>query len=61
MNYSKEGQVSYGDTIVVSSIADATTLIPIVTGDSASHDISGLIYNGLIKYDKDLKLKILLT
>ncbi len=56
MNYSKEGQVSYGDTIVVSSIADATTLIPIVTGDSASHDISGLIYNGLIKYDKDLNI-----
>ena len=56
IDYSKDGIVSSGDTIVVSSIADATTLIPIVAADSASHDICGLIYNGLIKYDKDLNI-----
>jgi peptide/nickel transport system substrate-binding protein len=47
---------SYGDTIVVGSIGDASNLIPMLASDSASHDISGLIYNGLVKYDKDLNL-----
>jgi peptide/nickel transport system substrate-binding protein len=46
----------YGDTIVVGSIGDASNLIPMLASDSASHDISGLIYNGLVKYDKDLNL-----
>jgi peptide/nickel transport system substrate-binding protein len=47
---------SYGDTIVVGSIGDASNLIPMLASDSASHDISGLIYNGLVKYDKNLNL-----
>ena len=46
----------YGDAIVVGSIGDASTLIPVVASDSASHDICGLVYNGLLKYDKDLNL-----
>ncbi len=46
----------YGDAIVVGSIGDASTLVPIVASDSASHDIIGLIFNGLLKYDKNLKL-----
>jgi len=45
-----------GDTIIVGSIGDASNLIPILASDSASHDIAGLVYNGLLKYDKDLKL-----
>ncbi|OGP95119.1 MAG: peptide-binding protein [Deltaproteobacteria bacterium RBG_16_54_18] len=47
---------SYGDTIIVGSIGDASNLIPMLSSDSASHDIGGLIYNGLVKYDKDLNL-----
>jgi peptide/nickel transport system substrate-binding protein len=47
---------SYGDTIVVGSIGDASNLIPMLSSDSASHDIADLIYNGLVKYDKDLNL-----
>jgi peptide/nickel transport system substrate-binding protein len=47
---------SYGDTIIVGSIGDASNLIPMLASDSASHDISGFIYNGLVKYDKDLNL-----
>jgi peptide/nickel transport system substrate-binding protein len=47
---------SHGGTIVVGSIGDASNLIPMLASDSASHDISGLIYNGLVKYDKDLRL-----
>jgi peptide/nickel transport system substrate-binding protein len=31
-------------------------MIPHITADSASHAIAGLVYNGLVKYDKDLIL-----
>jgi peptide/nickel transport system substrate-binding protein len=56
IDYSKDGIAAHGDTIVTASIADATTLIPIIAADSASHEICGLIYNGLIRYDKDLHI-----
>ncbi len=42
---------AYGDTFVDASIGDASTLIPILATDSASHSVAGLIYNGLVKYD----------
>ncbi len=45
-----------GDSIVIGSIGDATSMIPMLTADSASHEMSGWCYNGLIKYDKDLNL-----
>lgn len=47
---------SYGDTIIVGSIGDARTLIPILASDSASGDICGLIFNGLVKYDRDINI-----
>jgi peptide/nickel transport system substrate-binding protein len=47
---------AYGDTIIAGSIAEATNLIPMLSSDSASHEVSGLIFNGLVKYDKDLTL-----
>ena len=46
----------YGDTFVTASIAEPTNLIPFLASDSASRDISQLIFNGLLKYDKDLRL-----
>ncbi len=42
-----------GDILVLSSIGDASNLIPMLSTDSASHQVAGLIYNGLVKYDKD--------
>jgi len=42
---------AYGDTFVDASIGDASTLLPILATDSASHSVAGLIYNGLVKYD----------
>jgi peptide/nickel transport system substrate-binding protein len=36
--------------------ADAKRLIPMLATDSASGDISGLIFQGLTKYDKDIKI-----
>lgn len=50
------GEPAYGDTIVVGSIGDASNLLPPLASDSASFDIIGLVYNGIVKYDKDLKL-----
>ncbi len=45
-----------GGTYVDASIGDATFLNPLLSTDSASNDIINLVYNGLIKYDKDIKL-----
>jgi peptide/nickel transport system substrate-binding protein len=47
---------AFGDIIVEGSIGDASNLIPILSSDSTSHQIAGLVYNGLVKYDKDLKI-----
>lgn len=48
--------VSNGDAMVIGSISDARTLIPILASDSASSDICGMVFNGLIKYDKDVTI-----
>ena len=45
-----------GDTFVAASIGEPTTLIPILASDSASADVCGLLFNGLLKYDRDLQL-----
>ncbi|MBN2225292.1 MAG: peptide-binding protein [Deltaproteobacteria bacterium] len=44
---------AYGDAVIIGSIGDASTMIPIISSDSSSHEIAGFIYNGLVKYDKD--------
>ncbi len=46
----------YGDKLITGSIGDASNLIPILATDSASHDITDLVYSGLLKYDKNLNL-----
>jgi len=47
---------AYGDAIVDGSIGDASTMLPALASDSASRDIIGLVFNGLVKYDQDLNL-----
>ncbi|MDP2922132.1 MAG: peptide-binding protein [Candidatus Omnitrophota bacterium] len=47
---------SYGDAIVVASSGDARTLVPILASDSASSDICGFVFNGLVKYDRNIEL-----
>jgi len=47
----------YGDTFIEASIGDASTLLPVLASDSASSDINGQIYNGLVRYDKDLVIE----
>ena len=48
--------VDNGGSLVMGTIGDATSMIPMITSDSASHEMSGLVYNGLLKYDKDINL-----
>src|SRR5450759_1807434 len=50
------GQPAYGDIMVRGDIGDASNLIPLLASDKPSHDIAGLVYNGLVKYDKDMKI-----
>jgi len=47
---------AYGDIIVEGSIGDASNLIPLLSSDSTSHGIASLVYNGLVKYDKDVNI-----
>lgn len=51
-----ESEGKYGDAIVVASKSDARTLIPILASDSASNQICGYLFNGIVKYDKNLNL-----
>ncbi|MDD5669309.1 MAG: peptide-binding protein [Candidatus Omnitrophica bacterium] len=46
----------YGDAFISGSISDARTLLPLLASDSASSGVSGMIFNGLVKYDKDIIL-----
>jgi peptide/nickel transport system substrate-binding protein len=46
-----------GDTIVEGTIGDASNLLPALAADSSSFDVIGLVYNGLLRYDKDLNLE----
>jgi len=46
-----------GDTFIEASIGDASNLLPVLSSDSASSDISSLVYSGLVRYDKDLKIE----
>ncbi len=44
----------HGDALVVGSIGDASRLLPPLATDSASGEIVGLVFNGLLKYDEHL-------
>ncbi|MCD6526613.1 MAG: peptide-binding protein [Desulfuromonas sp.] len=46
-----------GDTIIMGTIGDASNLLPMLSTDASSSEVSGHIYNGLIRYDKDLNFE----
>ena len=48
---------AYGDAIVEGSIGDVSGFLTAVTSDSASHTAAGYVFNGLVRYDKNLKLE----
>ena len=47
---------AYGDILVRGDIGDASNLIPILASDSASHAVAGMVFNGLVKYDKNMNI-----
>lgn len=55
-NHSADAKPAYGDILVRGDIGDASNLIPLLASDTASHNISGMVYNGLVKYDKDMNI-----
>lgn len=42
--------------IVTGTIGDASVLLPVLASDAPSLDIARLIFNGLVKYDKDIQI-----
>jgi peptide/nickel transport system substrate-binding protein len=50
------GEPAYGDALIEATIGEPSNLIPMLASDSASHSVSGLIFNGLVKYDTDLSV-----
>jgi peptide/nickel transport system substrate-binding protein len=48
---------AYGDAIVEGSIGDVSGFLTAVTSDSASHTAANYVFNGLVRYDKNLKLE----
>jgi peptide/nickel transport system substrate-binding protein len=50
------GAPAYGDTLIQATIADIGGLIPSLTSDQSSHDVGSLIYDSLVRYDKDLNI-----
>ncbi|MBW6511025.1 MAG: peptide-binding protein [Desulfuromonadaceae bacterium] len=52
-----EDKPAFGDTFIEASIGEPSNLLPVLSSDSASADINGLIYNGLVRYDKELKIE----
>jgi len=53
---SEEMPPAYGDILVRGDIGDASNLLPLLASDSASHGIASMIYNGLVKYDKNMNI-----
>lgn len=55
-DYSQTGAVADGDMYVSASLGEGSNLVWFLSGDSASHEISGYLYRGMLTYDKDLNL-----
>jgi peptide/nickel transport system substrate-binding protein len=48
------GAPATGDTFIEATIGDIAGLIPNITSDGASHEVGNMVYDGLVKADKDL-------
>ena len=51
------GPPAYGDAIVEGTIGDVSGFLSAVTTDASSHAAANYVFNGLVRYDKDLKLE----
>ena len=50
-------ETNAGDIFVSASIGEPSNLIPILATDSASQDVVGKVFNGLLRYNPDLELE----
>ena len=48
---------AYGDTFIEASIGEPSNLLPVLASDSSSSDINGLVYSGMVRYDKNFVLE----
>ncbi|NJD62783.1 MAG: peptide-binding protein [Deltaproteobacteria bacterium] len=53
----KQGAPAYGDAIVFGSNGDVSGFLTAVTSDAASHDAASYVFNGLVRYDKNVTLE----
>jgi len=51
------GKKDSGDLYVTASIGEPSTLLPPLASDSASGDVTGRIFNGLVRYNPKLELE----
>jgi len=56
LSCTREPEIKNPNAITIGSLADAKRLLPLLASDSASGEISGWIFNGLTKYDKNIKV-----
>ncbi len=52
----KDPEIKYPETITLGFLSDAKRLLPLLASDSASGEISGHIFNGLTKYDRNINI-----
>ncbi|MCC6048710.1 MAG: ABC transporter substrate-binding protein, partial [Thermodesulfobacterium sp.] len=52
----EQEEPSYGDALVVGTIADASILVPMLATDVMSHRVAELIFRGIVKYAPDLSI-----
>ncbi len=48
---------AHGDVLIDSDIGEAATLNPLLASDASSFNIIGMVFNGLVRYDRQLKLE----
>jgi peptide/nickel transport system substrate-binding protein len=54
-----ERNPEYGGRIVMGSIAEPSNLIPFLSTDAASGEVTGLLYTAPLEYDKDFQIVLL--
>jgi len=52
----REPEIKHPETITIGFLSDAKRLLPPFASDSASAEISGRIFNGLTKYDRNINI-----
>ena len=52
----QDAKPAYGDMFISGTIGDASVLLPVLATDASSGSINSLVYDGLCKYDKDIKI-----